>query len=88
MTGIADAVSAAVENLVLLENPQREGIDERILRIAFRKGHFAADRGHAETVSVKCDAADHAFHDVPVLRGLQWAESQAVHGRQWDAHPL
>ncbi len=77
--GIADAGGAAVEDLVLFENAEGEGVDQRVLRIAAREGDFAADRRNAEAVSVEGDAADDTFHDAAVLRLVQRAEPQAVH---------
>ena len=82
---IADAVRAAVEDFVFFENAQREGIDERVLRIAIREIDFAADGRHAEAVSVKCDAADHAFHEsvcsaacaADRIAGCSWRRSAA-----------
>ena len=79
--GIADAVRASVENFVFFEDSQREGVHERILRIRFRKIDFAANRRHAETVSIKRDSANDAFENAFVLLLVERSKAQAVHRR-------
>src|SRR5205809_653093 len=59
--GITDTVSAAVEDLVLFENSQRERIHQGILGIASSEINFATDRRNTEPISVARNPADHAF---------------------------
>src|SRR5581483_7166032 len=77
---IADTLRTAIENLVLLENSEREGIDERILRITIRKVDLAADGGNSKAIAVECDSTDNAFKNPFVLLRLQQTETQTVHG--------
>src|SRR6185295_15597543 len=79
---ISDAGCAAEENLVVLENPQREHVHQRISVVARLKNAFAADRWHAEAVAVVRDAFDDAFENpavaIPVLGIIQRPESNGV----------
>src|SRR5262249_11072947 len=54
-------------------------IYEGILRIAIGEINFPTDSRHTEAVSVKSDAADHAFQNAFVLGFVKRAETQAVH---------
>ncbi len=69
---IAFAGGLGVEDLVAAHQSQRKRVDQRISRVAAFELHLAADVGHAEAVSVRRDAAHHAFHHGVVLvqRGL------------------
>ena len=81
--GIADAVRSSVKNFVLFKDSECERIHERVLRVAIRKNDFTPHGRHAKTVSVKSDAADHAFHNSAVLALMQRTKPQAVHGGDW-----
>ena len=65
--GIAGAAGLGVEDLVLADEAEREGVDQRIAAVAGLEFGFAAEVGHAEAVAVAGDAADHAFDDGVVL---------------------
>ena len=58
--GIALALSLGVEERIFGGHAQRENIYERIACVAWLEGYFAARGGHAETISVVRDAANHA----------------------------
>ena len=47
---------------------ERQRVDQRIVRIARLEGDFAADGGHAETIAVEGDAANHAVENAAVAR--------------------
>ena len=64
---IAFARGLGVENLIAPHQSQREGVDQRIARVAALELHLAADVRHAEAVAVRGDAADHALHHGVVL---------------------
>ena len=70
---IAFAGGLGVENLVSPDQAQSERIHQRIAGVAGLELGLAAQVGHAKTVAVGGDAADHAFQDgmilVNVLRG-------------------
>ena len=65
--GIAFAGGASVKNLVATNQAEREGIDQRIARVAGLELYFAAEVGNAETVAVRRDAGDDALHHGMVL---------------------
>ena len=67
---IADAARAREKKFLAARNSERERVDQRIIRIARLENHFAAHGGHAETISVKSDAANHAVENVPVARNF------------------
>ena len=69
--GVADAGSFGVEDLILFADTEREYIDQRIRRITFFKDAFAADRRHAETISVVRDATHNTSDDTAIVRGLR-----------------
>ena len=68
--GIALAGGARVKDLVAPDQPEREGIDQRIAGVARLELGLAAEVGHAKAVAVGGDAADHAFHDRVILVDL------------------
>ena len=73
---IADAGGLGVEDLVLADQAEREGVDQRIAGVAGLEARLAAQVGHAEAVAVAGDAADDAFDDLMVLadeRGIGFA---------------
>src|SRR5437773_2722647 len=78
---VTHTMGAAIEDLVLFKNAQRERIHERILRVAPGEINFAADSGNAEAISVKRNSTDNALEDPPVLLLVEWTEAQAVHCR-------
>src|SRR5271157_2136836 len=94
--GIPFARGFGVENLVAAHQSQREGVNQRISRVATFELHLAADVGDAEAVSVRGDATDHTFEHRVVLvqsslieAGLRrdGAEAQRVHdGERTRAH--
>ena len=47
---------------------QREHVDQRIAAIARLEGNFTAHRGHAETIAVIRDAANHAVEHAAIFR--------------------
>ena len=57
---IADPGGGRIENLVLIGDPHRHGVDQDIAVVAFIKSGFAADRRHPDAVAVAADAGDHA----------------------------
>ena len=65
--GVAGAAGLAVEDLVLADQTEREGVHQRIARIAGLKLGFAAQIRHAEAVAVAGHAADDAFNNGVVL---------------------
>ena len=65
--GVAGAAGLGVEDFVFADQAEREGVDERIAAVAGLELGFAAEVGHAETVAVAGDAADHAFEDGVIL---------------------
>src|SRR5205823_1925756 len=77
--GIAGSCRAPVKDFVFLENAKREGVHQRILRIAVREIDLAADSRITEAVSVKSNASDHAFENSLILWFVQRPESEAVH---------
>ena len=92
--GVARARSLGVEDLVLADEAEGEGVHERIATVAGFEFGFAAEVGHAEAVPVSCDAADNAFEDGVVLadqigfRSFPFAdlpEAQRIHDvvRPW-----
>ena len=73
---IADAGGLGVEDLVLADQAEREGVDQRVAAVAGLKARFAAQVGHAEAVAVAGDAGDDAFDDLVILadeRGIGFA---------------
>ena len=68
--GIADALGFGQKNFFFSRNAQRERIHQRILRVARLEANFAADRRHAETISIVSDAANHAVENAAILRGF------------------
>ena len=60
---VADAGGLGVEDLVVADEAEREGVDQRIAAVAGLEAGFAAEVGHAEAVAVAGDAADDAFDD-------------------------
>ena len=71
--GIADAFGFSKKNLLLPGDTEREGVHQRILRIARLEADFPADSGDAKTISVVGNAANHAIKDAAVLRGFLFA---------------
>ena len=47
---------------------ERQRVDQRIIRVARLESDFAAHGRHAETISVKADAANHAIENVAIAR--------------------
>src|SRR5260370_38716430 len=66
--GIAYAASAREKQLLFFCDAQRQGVDQRILRVARLELYFAADGGDAEAVAVMRDAADDAAENAAVPR--------------------
>ena len=58
---IAFARGLCIKDLIAPHQAQGERIHQRITRIARLKFSFSAEVGHAEAVSVRSNAADHAF---------------------------
>src|SRR5271157_1303680 len=58
---VARAAGFGVEDFVLADQAEGEGVDQRVAAVAGLELGFAAQIGHAETVAVGGDAADHAF---------------------------
>ena len=74
----ADAGSGGIENLVILADADRHGIDQIVAVVARVKAHRAAHRRHAEGVAVAADAGDHAGNEMPGLGMLGIAEGKGV----------
>ncbi len=74
----ADAGGGRVENLVLLGDAHRHGVDQIVAVIARMKAHRAAHGRHAEGVAVAADAGDHAGHQMPGLGMLGIAERKRI----------
>src|SRR5260370_41117254 len=66
--GIAYAASAREKQLLFFCDAQRQGVDQRILRVARLELYFAAVGGDAEAVAVMRDAADDAVENAAVPR--------------------
>ena len=64
----ADAGRRRVEDLVLLGEADRHGVDQAVAVVAGVEAHLAADRRHAEGIAVAADAGDHAGDQMPRLR--------------------
>ena len=65
--GIAFARSLGIENLIAPDESQSERIHQRIAGVARLEFGLAAEVGHAKAVSIRSDAADHAFQDGMIL---------------------
>ena len=75
---IAFARRLGVENLVAPDQSQSESIDQRIAGVAGLELGFAAQVGHAKTISVGGDAADHAFeHGLVLVDSAVWRERRS-----------
>src|SRR5256886_10671896 len=94
--GIAGAFGFGKDEIFLARDAERQGVDQRILRIARLEGHFAADGRHAETVSVAADSADDAVEDAAVsrrffVRGVparcDLSETQRIENSDWPGAP-
>ena len=64
---IAFACGLRVEDLIAPDQSQRKSIDQRIARVARLELGFSAEVGHAKTIAVRSDAADHAFQHRMIL---------------------
>ena len=64
---IAFARSFGVEDLIAPDQTQRECIDQRIAGVAGLELGLAAQVGHAKTISIGGDSADHALEDRLIL---------------------
>src|SRR5437879_13748666 len=84
---IANVRRFTEENLIRTNEPEREGIDERIQRISVVESDFAANRRHSERVSVMRDAGDHAGEQRPIspaiLRIVERSKTQTIERRNW-----
>ena len=65
---IAFAAGAREEQLVLRRDAEGQHVDQRIAGVAGLEGDFAADRGHAEAIAVKSDAAHDAVEQAAIAR--------------------
>ncbi len=68
MTGLPSPRARAKNNLIFGRDAQGQNVDQRIAGVAGLEFDFAADRGHAETVAVKGDAANHAVDEAAIAR--------------------
>src|SRR5262245_23866442 len=75
---IAHACSGAPEDFVLVCDSEAEHIDQWIQRIDIIKSHLTTDGRHSHAVAVSRDAGDDPFHEMPVLRRIESAESQCI----------
>ncbi len=95
------ARAAVLSRKIILRagDAQRQRVHQRIIRVARLEHDFAAHCRHAETISVKSDAANHAIQNVPVARDFfrrgisrtrprgDRAETQRIeHGNRPRAH--
>ncbi len=74
----ADAGGGRVENLVLLRDADRHGVDEVVAIVARMEAHRAAHGRHAEAIAVAADAGDHAGHQMPGLGMFGIAERERI----------
>ena len=74
----ADAGGGRVENLVLLRDAHRHGVDEVVAVVARMEAHRAAHGRHAKRIAVAADAGDHAGHQMPRLGMLGIAEGERI----------
>ena len=58
---ITDPVRLAKKYLILAQDAQGKGVNQRVEAVRFVKDHFASDRGHTETVAIMADALNTAF---------------------------
>src|SRR5258707_15333702 len=63
---VADALGLGQKNVFLARNPERQGVYQRILRVARLEADFSADCRHAKTVSVVRHAANYTVQDSAV----------------------
>jgi hypothetical protein len=76
-----------IENLVLLGDANRHGIDQDVAVVAAMKSHLAADRRHAEGIAIAADAGDDAGHQRAGFRIVGIAERQRIEtGDRTRAH--
>ena len=76
--GIPFARRASVKNLVAADQAESERVHQRIAGVAGLEFHLAAKVGDAETVAVRSDARDHAFHDRVVFVNFSLCGSGAL----------
>ena len=83
--GISRAGRFAKEDLIVAQQAERESVNQRIKRIGIVKCDFAADGGHAESVSVMRDAGHDSGQQrsVPpsMLRMIERAKTQTIQRR-------
>src|ERR1700756_5111756 len=60
---VSFACGLGVEDFILADEAEGEGVDQRISGVAGLELGFATEIGHAETVAVRGDAADYAIED-------------------------
>src|SRR5258708_13728869 len=78
--GIANAFGFGQKNFFLFSDAEREGVDERILRIARLEADFATDGGHTKAISVAPDSANYAVEDAAVFCSVLFAGVLACTG--------
>ena len=78
---VADAVRCAARDLVVAQDAEAEGVDERIAFVALIEIDLARDGRDAEAVSVVRNAADHAGEEPAHLGIGQLSEAQRVQRR-------
>ncbi len=67
---VAGAFGFGEEKILFASDTERERVHERILRIAKLEADFSPDCGHAKTISVIADAANHPVENAAIFRGL------------------
>src|SRR5208283_470205 len=67
---VAFSGRARVENLIAPDQSQRKRVHQRIARVARLKLNLATEVRHTKAISVRSDAANHAFHNGMVLVNL------------------
>ena len=77
MIGIADALGHRANQLVLAQDADAHGVDERIALVRRIEHDFTGDSRHADAVAVVADAADDAREQIPDACGVRATRSGA-----------
>ena len=89
---VAGAFGAAAFDLVVADDAEAEGVDERVAVVGFVEIDFAADGRDADAVAVVRDAGDDAGEEAAVRArlgriGLRWGRSGGSSCRTWAGRP-
>ena len=84
---VTNAMGGAAGNLVMPQDTQGEGINQRVALVALVEIHLARDRRNAEAIAIVGNAAHHAREQTADLRIRQFAEAQRIErGHRTGAH--